>query len=1253
MNAADLFPELKRLVERYRDSYTLDDKVKALCREKFDGKHSTFLWAAFRAGEVDLAREERLYNVINDEADAFDADDFVKWVEAMEANFPKAIKDYGGYTSALASSDDLPGDVYPMGYLIQMKAEAEDKAFAEAMRGRWAQLPEPWRTGVAWNLAKNGLLPWPEVPEDALYEVSKKLLKTEHLPDDLPMDRLGPIMVKAAADPEVESFEYPVVFSRMLPYTDTATLIGLMGKARYNWHLWEAIEALDALPDEALPLLRDAFASLKIGPKDYDKPWPAFLLAFTYLRHCQRHGVVPDAELDGQFESLFSNYEQGWSGSGEAEHRRKIRELIRLIPTDRLEALVLAPKEIPWTFVGACNTPDVRARITSAILGLPGRPDYNQQQTIEAIKGSSYEKHADSYLYDLAGDLAPHFSAPLADNRGNTNSQLVMLTVLSFSGAAEAAEGAAAALGSTSKQVREAAEAAVSQLPPEAVEPHIIKLLGSGRKDARLTAACALAGLPPSEAAYAAAQARLAKEKVAAVKDALAMVRAPAGGQEDDSSAELIAALEESEGARWVEFKDMGPKLAHVYTEYLAQQFRDSRITTYEDEHERWLEVFTAFSDDADVRRRALELTPCYTYYGDDYLTALCDACEAIEGEIAHWALTSGVKRPPELGKLRGSSFGLHEVVKWARCRNFEAFIPLQIKALADKRAKVRKDVVGSLAARPEVALPALHDALATTEDANIRAGVVEILAKVADPSSLAPLQALKAKVGDGDSALNRALAQVQAASLDVDAIEDDAALDAALAALPASEPPYGLDPKAMPRLCWGAGAKLSDGAQAWVLGALGQESLERTSVALRRVARRLDLSKSEPFIDEILQKGYSPFSGWQLFAQAILGGPNRVADIVGKLDELASSQRTKWGDEGVEALVRNGSDAAIRGLDTAHRKTRRDALRWRSAAGLSRMAEARGMTSDDLVDSAMSDCGFDGEGRQTLDYGPRAMTLQLDEDLNIQIFTDAGKQVKSLPAARKDDDADKVKKAKAYLTATRKEMKQIQKVQPRRLEDALASQRLWPAADWAKRFAHHPLMRTLGRRLVWEALDAQGSSAGTFRLRREDGGAHVPVDLKGDPVAIPEGGAVRLQHPIHLTAEQREAWKEALWDAKERPLFVQMERRIFTPDDLPPDADLFTRLPRATVSAFLKGLNACGYERGAREDAGMICSSYRSLGEYNVALSHGDVSYFDASDVEIEGVHVTKGDDTIPWRSTPAVIFSELARDIHEIVGG
>lgn len=1248
-----LIPKFKRLLTRYADSYGLPDHVEQLCEDGL-GKGTTpaFLWWAFREGHFDLGATEPLWQkaLAHDDTSVYDADDLVRWIQGVNAAFPNGVKPDG---SELFFSDAIPGELFQMTYAFEYRRE--DDAFNATMKRRWADLPDPWRIAVGWHLARHSQskadrLQLSDLPRPLALSAARVVVQqAASLDEHLPADELGPLLVEAGLSPEVVSLKAPQIVGELAPYTDVASTLALLSKCEENWYAWPGIEKLDVLPDEALPQIQQAFAALPIAARGYNEPAPAFLHAFLWLRHCKRQGVTPDAALDDQLVALFTHYELTWSGGGEAEHRAKIRDHLSIVPEPRLSAALLAPPELPWTYITASTAPATLEAITDQLRTLPGRPDYHVQQLIERLMGTEYEKHTNSLLRPITGALVDHFVEALSDDGTSTQGQLVMAHLLSLMRADEqldaaAIPGLAAALNSKSKPVRELAEQALSQGAPAAALPHVIPQLSAKRKDTRLAAAYVLAALPATAEGHAAAVERLKKEKAAAVSALLERVLPPAEAPEGDS-AELLAALEESEGARWREFEHLGAELVAVYVQYLAQQHRDDTLSFYGDQHEHWLEIFAALQGDPEIRQQALALTPCYGYYYDDYLTALDEAAEGLEAEIIPWALTSDLKRPPIFGQGR-LKLGLDNLVGWAAERDAPRFMPLLIGALKDTRRKVLDKAIPALKAHPELALPLLHEVILKGDAAALHAA--QILGSLADPSSLAPLQKAHAAHPTA-KAITEALALVQAASVDLDALDDDQ-LDAALAALQAPAIPKALDLAALPPIKWRSGQTVSEAATAWLVGTVAMETVDRASGPLQQAARRLDLTCTEPFIQGLLAQWDTPLSGWPLFARAIFGGPDQVAAIAAKLDELASSQRTHWGSEGVEALVRNGSDAAIRSLDAAHRKTRRDALRWRSAAGLSKLAQARGVTVEDLVDAAMSPCGFDLNGQQIVDYGSRRFILQLDEDLNIGIVNEeTGKTVKSLPAARAADDADKVRQGKAHLSAVRKEMKQIQKVQPRRLESALASDRRWPLADWRKRFVDHPLMRPMAQRLVWEILDASGAVVAQIRVAPPTAEGEVALDLAGAPVALPEGGAVRLLHPIHLTAEQREAWREALWAAHVRPLFTQLEREVYRPEDVP--EDLFTQLPRLTAGALMRGLTPLGYERGPREDAGCINVSYRSLGEYDVTLSHdGYIPDWPEAEIEVQGVTVRTGGEPVEWRALPPLIFSEIARDLYTL---
>ena len=92
------------------------------------------------------------------------------------------------------------------------------------------------------------------------------------------------------------------------------------------------------------------------------------------------------------------------------------------------------------------------------------------------------------------------------------------------------------------------------------------------------------------------------------------------------------------------------------------------------------------------------------------------------------------------------------------------------------------------------------------------------------------------------------------------------------------------------------------------------------------------------------------------------------------------------------------------------------------------------------------------------------------------------------------------------------------------------------------------------------------------------------------------------------------------------------------------------------TESRFFKGLRAAGYERGHRENAGLISSSSKNVGPWSITLDHTSVSP-DVMDNaqpehEVNTVRVERDGQQLPLEQLPPTLYSEILRDLHTIAG-
>ena len=89
--------------------------------------------------------------------------------------------------------------------------------------------------------------------------------------------------------------------------------------------------------------------------------------------------------------------------------------------------------------------------------------------------------------------------------------------------------------------------------------------------------------------------------------------------------------------------------------------------------------------------------------------------------------------------------------------------------------------------------------------------------------------------------------------------------------------------------------------------------------------------------------------------------------------------------------------------------------------------------------------------GSRVFDYGPRSFRLRISSELRVELVTEDGSVLLSLPAPRETDDLAKVDASRRAFEPLRAELEKTLSVQATRLEHALSSGRLWDAAAWKK----------------------------------------------------------------------------------------------------------------------------------------------------------------------------------------------------------
>ena len=355
-----------------------------------------------------------------------------------------------------------------------------------------------------------------------------------------------------------------------------------------------------------------------------------------------------------------------------------------------------------------------------------------------------------------------------------------------------------------------------------------------------------------------------------------------------------------------------------------------------------------------------------------------------------------------------------------------------------------------------------------------------------------------------------------------------------------------------------------------------------------------------------------------------------------------------------IVALGRIASPGAVAALQLLADSTKHNGFRKRAAAALSTAAAASGLSPSQLVEHTIRTGGLDHDGTLTITAGHVTARATVDDRLKITTRwqTLAG-WVTRPPAGASAADCNQVKRAV-------KGLKDLIRVERRRIEGLLATDRSWDVAEWRRYHLDHPLTGQLTRRLIWTfetgATRAVGLpvDAGTLRTTRDD-------------LPLPSAATVRLWHPATATTDEVSAWRD--WLLREQ--FVQPFKQAFREVYLLTPAELETRTysnrfaahvlryqqlyalfkERAWVANYL-GPHDGGYEGKARHefpDAGLtaVFEHFQvdpEAGAFRTDLCSTDrVWFFRTHD---RATHAVPLDEVLP------LVFTEAMRDVDLFVG-
>ncbi len=315
----------------------------------------------------------------------------------------------------------------------------------------------------------------------------------------------------------------------------------------------------------------------------------------------------------------------------------------------------------------------------------------------------------------------------------------------------------------------------------------------------------------------------------------------------------------------------------------------------------------------------------------------------------------------------------------------------------------------------------------------------------------------------------------------------------------------------------------------------------------------------------------------------------------------------------------------------------------------VTRFAEDRGWTVEELADRTIPTAGFDDDGILDLLCGEEEKTYAAYLDgLTIRLRNPEGRDISVLPTG--DDDAT-TQSRKSYSDA-KKELKQIIELQSARLKEAMCYARSWPTLDWVNFFHDHPVMRRLIEKFVWEGLTDTGTSAGLFRLA--PGGDFV--GLNSVAVSLSDFTHIRLAHGALLDAPVTQTWEAYIKNSDMVSLMPQFGGVRVPLTEAGKDQDEITdRKGWMTDSFTLRGIaTKLGYAKIASDGGG--CNEYEkifpALGLVSQISYSGSYAVEENIPAAVIALRFRKQGgsygQTVTMGQVPAVLRAECHADYH-----
>jgi len=290
----------------------------------------------------------------------------------------------------------------------------------------------------------------------------------------------------------------------------------------------------------------------------------------------------------------------------------------------------------------------------------------------------------------------------------------------------------------------------------------------------------------------------------------------------------------------------------------------------------------------------------------------------------------------------------------------------------------------------------------------------------------------------------------------------------------------------------------------------------------------------------------------------------------------------------------------------------------------------------EEIEELSVPDCGLTNVGVREEALGDYRVRVEVKgSDVEVSWFDGKGKPLKSVPGPVKKEQAEDWKDLQGDI----KDLQAMISAQKERIDGLFLEQKTWPAGVWRERYIDHPVVGTIGRRLIW-CVDG-------VAMTMIEGQAQ---DLESQTVAIVDSSTVTLWHPAGRNVEEVVAWRRRIESAGMVQPFKQAHREVYLVTDAERRTERYSNRFAAHILRQHQFNALCGARRWKNKLRLMVDDEYppasRELAAWGIRAEFWIEGIGDAygQDTNEAGTYLRLASDQVRFYRTGAALNSAHA---------